>query len=792
MSGDSFHSDTRLDAFTHAGEILEFPSVLDLIASKCVNEGAGELIRGLRPSTDRAWIEERLGEIAEVREYHAVVGRLPVARTDCRVCVEGAVRRHEPIAPADLLAIASVERSGIDFQRSLEEEARYPVLRGIVYRLRPHREIIEAVGKAIDRNASIKDTASPALQSIRREITRARDELRRFAEAQAKSYGSADYATYTGSRHVLLVPRDKCRKKEGLVHAASHSGGSLYFEPFSLVEKNNALETLVHDEQVEEGRILGELARLVASKADELLENIRVWELLDSLDAKARFASELRCENPELSSDRSIRLAEARHPLLELSLRSEPGGRSIVPLSLSLPPEKRVLVVTGPNAGGKTVTIKTLGLAVLMFQAGLPVPCAEGTALPLFEAVQADIGDEQSIATSLSTFTSHLRHLDGMCRTSDASTLCLVDEIGDGTDPDEGSALAIATLERLRSRGATVVATTHYGKVKAYALRTDGVENASMAFDDENDRPLYRLLQGTAGRSRGIETARRMGFDSAVVKQAESLLGEEPYRLEIVLSQLEATQLSLEREREALRAQSDALNRLIAKYSEKEDSLSRFKQANEERIRRDIDELLVEARREIEALVRKIRETKAEKSAVSEAHHRVQEMIEKVREKARPRRARRISVADVVSLSPTGRPSGPVISIEGDAVIVELNGKRLSVKKWNLFEATDRTAQETGAEGEGGAPYHLSVEPLSSTAVDVRGQSREDALDALDRFLDRAVLGGVQEVLVIHGVGEGILLRAIREHLRSDSRVAASRQGMPGEGGMGVTVVSLR
>lgn len=791
MSRDTVQPAARADTFSHAGEILEFASVLDLIASKCVNAGAKSRIRLLRPTTERSWIEDRLREIAEVREYHSALGHLPIAETQCKEWIERAERRHEIVPPEGLLAVAAVEQSAVDFQRSLAAETRYPTLRGIVSKMVPHRELVDAIGKAIDHDATIKDTASPRLHSIRKEIARAREDLRRYADRLAKSYGSSDYATFTGTRHVLLVPREKCRKKEGLVHSASHSGESLYFEPFALVEKNNGIETLVHDERVEEGRILGELASLISAVSEELFENMRLWELLDALDAEARFASEFRCTSPVVSGDDSVHLVDARHPLLELSVRSEAGGRSVVPLNLFLTTEKRVLIISGPNAGGKTVSLKTLGLAVLMFQSGLPVPLGEGTSLPLFHAVQADIGDEQSIATSLSTFTSHLRHLDAMCRTSDALTLCLIDEIGDGTDPDEGSALAIATVERLRSRGATVVATTHYGKVKTYALKTEGVENASMAFDDENDKPLYRLLQGTAGRSRGIETARRQGFDSDVVREAEALLGEEPYRLEIVLSQLESTQLALEREREALRTQSEALNRLIAKYSEKEEALSKFKEAQQERVRKEVETLLIEARREIEALVKRIRETEAGKSAVVEAHARVKEMLGEVREREKPKKAKRVAKGDVVSLNPSGQPSGRVVDVAGDTATVEINGKKLSVKKWNLYKLTE--ALEGGEEKpEVDLPINVLVEPLPTTTVDVRGVTREDALETVDRFLDRAVLSGVQEVLIIHGVGEGILLRAIRDLLQSDSRVESSRQGMQGEGGMGVTVVRLK
>jgi DNA mismatch repair protein MutS2 len=444
-------------------------------------------------------------------------------------------------------------------------------------------------------------------------------------------------------------------------------------------------------------------------------------------------------------------------------------------------------VITGPNSGGKTVSLKTLGLAVLMFQSGLPVPCGEGTEFPIFNAVITDIGDEQSIAASLSTFTSHLKHLDVMCRTADGDSLCLIDEIGDGTDPDEGAALAIATLRRLQTRGAFVVATTHFGKIKSYALRTDGVSNASMAFDDENDRPLYRLFQGTAGRSRGIETARRVGFDRDVVRDAESLVGEETYRLENVLSRLESSQLSLERERDALKAQSDALNQLIASYNEKEQAMVEFKDTYREKIKQEIEELLIRTRREIEGLVKRIRETEAEKSVVREAHESIKRNLEKVRQRPKPKRSGRVAPGDIVSLSPSGQPRGRVIDVDKDTVTVEINGKKLSIRKWNLYKIEEDVEERPAVE----IPIGVTAEPLHGTSIDVRGNDREEALGAVDQFLDRAVLSGIREIKIIHGVGEGILLHAIRDLLKHDPRVVSWRQGLQGEGGVGVTIVRL-
>ncbi|UCG53091.1 MAG: Smr/MutS family protein [Candidatus Latescibacterota bacterium] len=788
MTREPFQSDTRISSFTHAEETLEFSSVLEVIASKCVNEGARSLVRSAQPVTDAGWIETRLREIEEVRAYQSINGRLPLVDTEPKTWIDRAVEKNELVPPEGCLAIAGIARSGLELQRSMEGETDYPLLLGIVSQMESHPDLVTMIDAAIDRDATVKDTASPKLQALRKNILKARDDLRRYSEKLARSFGSTDYATFTGTRHVLLVPRDKCRRKEGLVHSASHSGGSLYFEPFSLVEKNNALETLIHDERSEVTRILAGLTAYIVDISSGLLRNIRLWESLDALSAKARFSEEFDCKSPTLPPKPSIRLVDARHPLLEKSLREEPSERSVVPLNLTLGANSRVMVITGPNAGGKTVTLKTLGLLVLMRQAGIPIPVAEGSELPIFSAVFADIGDEQSIASSLSTFTSHLRHLDAMCRSATTNSLCLIDEIGDGTDPDEGAALAIATLERLQQRAGFIISTTHYGKVKTYALKHEGVINASMAFDDGNDKPLYLLLQGTAGRSRGLDTARRLGFDPTVIRHATSLVGEESYRLENVLSQLESSQLALERERDALKAQSDTLNRLIATYNEKEEAMREFKETHREEAKKEIKEMLLQTRKELEALVKRVRETEAEKRTVRETHERIKEMLESTRPKPKPKRAEVISIGEAVSLSPSGQPRGRVVEIQKDSVVVEINGKKISINKGNLYKVDPTDEDQPPVD----IPIHIGVEPLHTTTVDVRGHDREEALGEVDRFLDRAVLSGVQEIKIIHGVGEGVLLRAIRELLQEDPRVRSHRQGLPGEGGFGVTLVVLR
>ena len=527
-----------MDVFAHASNALELSAVLDLVAKNCINGRAGDAVRAMTPGTDAAAIARSVSRVVDVRDYEAVEGRLGVIDTSARDELEVSLAEGGSISAEGLLRVAAAERAVLDLVRRVKSnETKSDTVTSAAERFIPHKPLIELIEATLDSDGSIKDGASPDLKSLRKQVQKAKGDIRSYTERYAKDLGSDEYVTFTGNRYMLVLPREKCKQRDGIVHSTSHSGGSLYFEPLTLVEKNNRLETLNLDVRAEEARILSMLTQRVVDAADALLSNADNWEALDVLCAKARFAAAFECVAPVLDHEGVVKIEDGRHPLLEVNLRD--SGREAVPLRLELTRQANVLVITGPNAGGKTVTLKTVGLMVLMHQCGLPVPAAHGTRLPVFERVLADIGDEQSIAASLSTFTSHLKHLDGMCREADARTLCLVDEIGDGTDPDEGAALAIAALERLLAAGASVIATTHYGKIKSFALQTDGVSNASMVFDDDSGEPLYRLLQGTAGRSRGIETARRVGFFDAVVERAQALVGEAAFQLENLLGELE-------------------------------------------------------------------------------------------------------------------------------------------------------------------------------------------------------------------------------------------------------------
>jgi DNA mismatch repair protein MutS2 len=780
--------------FDHASRVLGLDDVLALVASGCVNEGAREAVRARKPARDASAIRNSLAEIEEYRRLREESGDLAVPDTAYR---------------ADVARIAGGERAGGDALRRIAEgeravtrlrcglagqEQSYPSLSGIAAAAIPHDDLVAQIDGAIGADGEVRDDATPALKSIRRDIRAARERLRERAEKMVGDLGADAHATVMGTRHVLVVPRGKVKRGAGLVHGASQTGGSLYLEPIALLDLNNELETRLSDEQEEVGRILRALSDRVRRDADSVIANADVVETLDAIRAKASFAERFGCITPDLAADDAgrLHLVRARHPLLTLALDRAGALPALVPLDLTLERGQRLMVITGPNAGGKTVAIKTVGLFVLMLQCGLPLPCAHGSELPVFDRVLVDIGDEQSLEASLSTFTSHLAHLVAMCRLANPRVLCLIDEIGDGTDPDEGAALAIATLERLLASGAAVIATTHFGRIKTFALETPGVANASMAFAEDTSQPLFRLLQGIAGRSRGIDTARRTGFDEDLVARAEAILGGDAFRLESALARLETSHAAMERERAALEATQTRLDALTASAEEKERAFSLTRREAARRAAREVEELLAETRREIEDIVRRLRERGADRAAIRESRERVEKLAAGVRDRTREPESRAEAVkapavGDRVSLSPTGRPAGVVVEVARRDVLVDLGGKRIRARIGRIY----RAAEETGARP---APPAIGVrfEPVGESEIHVRGMLREDALELVSRFIDRAVLSGLHEVKVVHGLGEGILSRAVRDALGRDPRVASFRFGDPMEGGNGVTFVTLR
>lgn len=778
-------------SFEHAARVLSLDAVLELLAAHCVNQGARRAASALVPSSDASVIRAALEEIAEYAKLREESGDIVIPDTSYRADVE-AIAGGARGSGESLRRIAEGERAIVSLRHGIAgDAAAFPRLAAIAVAASPHRELIAEADRALEPDGSVRDDATPALKTLRRAIRAARTTLRERVEKLVVELGADSHATVSGVRHVLVVPRAKVKRGTGVVHGASQSGGSLYVEPLAVLELNNELETHLADEAEEVDRILEALSARVRADAPALLANADVVERIELVRAKEAFGRRFGCIAPEISGAERVRLVRARHPLLSLALERAGRFDQQVPLDLVIEPSERLMIITGPNAGGKTVALKTVGIVVLMFQCGLLVPCAHGSELPIFERVFADIGDEQSLESSLSTFTSHLKHLDDMVQRARARALCLIDEIGDGTDPDEGAAIAIAALERLLASGAAVIATTHFGRIKTFALETRGVANASMAFEDATSRPLYRLLQGLAGRSRGIDTARRTGFDAGVVARAEAILGGDAFRLESALARLESSYQELQKEREEIAQARLRLESATRNYEEKERAYSLTKKEASKRAAREAEEMLVETRREIEGLVRDIRTRGAEKDAIRETRKRVDEMLSDVRGKAQaldPKSSplSKVVLGDRVSLSPTGRPSGVVVEVDRKEVTVDMGGKKIRARIGKLYAPLADEAP-TVRPGVG-----VEFEPVGESEVRVRGMDRESAIDEVSRFIDRAVLSGLTEVKIVHGLGTGVLGKAVRESLARDPRVASVRVGDPMEGGTGVTFARLR
>ncbi len=782
---------SRPHPFEHAARVLSLDAVLELVAAHCVNQGARGAVVSTVPSADVDAIRASLEEIAEYAVLRETSGGLAIPDTGYRDDVEAIAEGGRGSGEA-LRRIADGERAIAALRRGVAANtAEFPRLAAIAASASPHHEFVAEADRALEPDGAVKDDATPELKALRRAIHGLRTRLRERVDKLVGELGADAHATVSGSRHVLVVPRAKVKRGSGFVHGASHSGGSLYVEPLAILELNNDLETQLADEAEEVARILEALSARVRALAPAILANADVVDRIDAVRAKEAFGERFGCVAPEISAGGRVRLVRARHPLLSLALERAGRFDQQVPLDLTLEANERLMIITGPNAGGKTVALKTVGLVALMLQCGLRVPCVHGSELPIFEQVFADIGDEQSLESSLSTFTSHLKHLDEMVRNANRHSLCLVDEIGDGTDPDEGAAIAIAALDRLLASGAAVIATTHFGRIKTFALEARGVANASMAFADETSRPLYKLLQGIAGRSRGLDTARRTGFDPAVVARAEAILGGDAFRLESALARLEAGYQQLQQEREATARARVRLEESTKSAEEKERAYALTKKEASKRAMREAEEVLIAARREIEGVVREIRTRGADKDVIRNSKKRVDDMLSDVRGKSQaldPQSAplARVALGEHVSMSPTGRPFGTVVEVDRRDVTVDFGGKRIRARIGKLYPAAVDPAAATPSS------IGVQFEPLGETEVSVRGMDRESALEVVSRFIDRAVLTGLSEVKIVTGLGTGVLAKAVREALSRDPRVTSHRHGDPMEGGTGVTFARLK
>ncbi len=775
---------------------LEFADILELIACDARSERAARHIRATGPLGLREEIERSQGEILELFMLGEAGEDLSLSGwTDSMDILAGINAEGATASSEELARIAAAERAARSAVRFLSaREEQLPLLSNYRKTLSINEELIRSITEIIGPDLEVVDGASRELVRIRRETRRLRDRLRKeFADFAAR-HGEGkgfEFVTVRGQRYVVSLPRRDAARIDGIVHQASGSGASLYVEPMEFIRDNNRLESLVQDETAEIERILRDLTHKVFLNREALMGNQETIVMLDAIGAKARFALRFKCTQPCHSSDGTLVLRNARHPLLERQL----DGKAVIPLDIECRPDCKVVVISGPNAGGKTIALKTIGLLVMMDGAGFLLPCGEGTIIPGYDSVFVDIGDDQSIERSLSTFSSKIVRLKNIIKLAGERSLILIDEIGDGTDPAEGAALAEAVLDHLVERCGLVVVTTHLTSLKGWAHGKPGAVNATLEFDAEMLEPLFKLRLGVPGRSWGIEMAGRLGLDSEIVERAKGRTQDHVLRLEELLAHLEKMEGFVSREREELVNKERELSGLIESYRDRIEVFRKNRDSLEQQARKEALEIVSSTRREMEHIIREIRMTQAERETIRKAKERVGELKTEFERKIRrkpeavPIRPELLETGLWVEIISLGK-NAKIISCDNPSKVkLELEGgMRVETKVGDLAPGSkvcrpDSVRMATWNAGR--------FEPVMGELM-VRGLEREEALERVDAYIDRAVLQGLQTVTIIHGIGKGILKRAIYRMLNEDSRVSEVHPGQPAAGGDGVAIVKLK
>ncbi|WP_206832621.1 endonuclease MutS2 [Alicyclobacillus fructus] len=768
-------------------DALEYGYVRDEIA-RCAQTSLGQArARAMAPFVERAEAEAELARLDEAVRMLYRVGAPPLAGIESLHDVVERARRGGTISADEANRIARCiagMRAMRQFVERAGEAGDFPLLVGTVAPMADLRRTEQDIRQVVDEDGQVIDHASPALLRLRDEKRRREAEIRsvleRLLRTQAK-YLQEPVVAMRGEHYCLPVRVEHKGQIPGIVRDVSSSGSTVFVEPRAVVELTERLREIEVLEEREVERLLYQLAAAVAQVADDFLRNLGVAADIDFVFAKATYARKVDGKRPRLTEG-VWRLAGARHPKLH---------RDAVPIDVELGDRFRLLIITGPNTGGKTVTLKTIGLLTLMAMSGLFLPTRRESEIGFCRHVFVDIGDEQSIEQNLSTFSSHMRRIIDMLEKVTEDSLVLLDELGAGTDPAEGSALAIAILDHLTSVGARVVATTHYAELKGYAFRNPVAENASMEFDVETLRPTYRLLMGVPGRSNALAIAERLGMPKDILDRARSHVAESDVHVEELIGKLEAASREAERLRdEAERAMREAREReadLLRQQAAWEASRASLREQAE----REAREVVERARREADAVIREIRSMR-DRASVKD-HELVElrkrlEGAEPTERRTAPRRSSRAEVRPgqrvrVLSLG----QKGDVVEVaaDGRAAIVQLGAMRMKVDARDLEvvgEAPSQAAPVTRFRSAKDVRMEL----------DVRGETVDDAISRIDKYLDDAVVAGISRVVIIHGKGTGALRNAIRRYLREHPHVQSSEPAGPGEGGDGATVVHVR
>ncbi len=813
----------------HALGILEFPRLMAHVAGRASSAPGAAAVRAMRPRTDREWIEAEHARVNAVRvllqsELGWPTEPIPeLGEALRRLRIEGLTW-----SALELLAGATLLRSSRRMREALRDPRRPAIplayLTMYAQALVDLRVREDAIARAISDDGTVRDDASPALRRVRKELRQAEGELvrlleREMAKLEPHHQVSDLSVTMRNGRWVIPMRREAKGYVGGIVHDSSGTGATVFVEPPAAVEFGNRVRELEIEEQREVDRVLRELTEELRPYHDSMLAAFDALVALDALYARARYSIEANCAPLAFAApSEGFSIIDGRHPLLLA------GGTSVVPFDLTLAPEERTMLVSGPNTGGKTVLLKAIGLLAAMAQTGVPAPVGATSRLPVFDDMYADVGDEQSIEASLSTFSAHLKNLGEILRSATADSLVLIDELGSGTDPAEGAALGGAILETLTQRGTLTLATTHLGQLKLLATEVGGVVNASLQFDAAQLAPTYRLLKGVPGRSYGLSIARRLQLPESVISRAEERLPVGERDLAVLLADVEAREAALTDRERLMERENDKLRSRVATVSDRELKVREREREAERHARQEARRYLLEARGQVERAIADIRASAAEtttafddaaravRRSIEEAAAQQQGALEAVeqrgaRDKARAEQKRSggavgpatprassssaarvapLAVGDTVLVGTLDGKVGRIVQLRGGEARVTVGSLTLSVPLAQLTRTAAAPPPTVKVNLVGDVP---DVEPVRE--VDVRGLRVDEVDDQVLQALDAAVRNDLREVRIIHGKGTGALRARVGEMLKKDTRVSGFRLGAWNEGGAGVTVAEL-
>ena len=796
MKGDFYMRNSVKDSI----QTLEFPKVKKQLQGLTVSSLAKKHAGNIKPSADKALVQKWQDETEDAAKLLRMKGGLPIAAFEDikphlkRLTIGGVLSEGEIV---DIARVIKNSRELKQFFSQLKEEAielkRLYQLNDALYSL---QSLERKIREVIDESGTVSDDASPKLRGIRTGIKQTeqsiRDKLDRIVRGKQSRYLTDSIITIRNNRYVIPVKADSRSVFGGVVHDQSSTGQTLFIEPQSVLNLNNKLKQYRSEEQAEIDRILAELSELIAPHTNEIEANLRRLVQFDFIQAKATYAKQLDASRPEISENLSVSLIGARHPLIKAD--------EVVANDIIIGEDYKAIVVTGPNTGGKTVILKTLGLMQLMGQAGLHIPAEQGSVIGLFTKWFADIGDEQSIEQSLSTFSSHMTNIVSILNQLDEKSLILLDELGAGTDPQEGAALAIAMLDYIASQGSTVMITSHYPELKVYGYNRPQTINASMEFDVDSLSPTYRLLLGVPGRSNAFEIARRLGLSEHIIASSQQLMSGESQSVDNMIGDLEQKRKEAEKQNKQLKQELYQATQLHNELKDFYASYEKHKDHLEQKAQEEANEIIQEAQKEADRIIEELRHRQLEgeqapnvkehefidaKSRLSNLHYE-QEHLKQNKVLQKEKQKKELAAGDEVH----------VLSFDQPGILVEQTDEKEWVVQMGMLkmkiDESELKVKETKEKAKQPKTTVRASKSSIRTEVDLRGQRVHEAVKSLEQYIDQALLANYHQVTIIHGMGTGAVRKAVHKRLREHPRVASFNDAPANQGGNGATIVTFK